>query len=174
MVIKYPTTPPHPYCMLPGPLFLPFITSSLTELPQRYEVFDLSLHFSFFLSQAHFSDLSFRLFYAFLAISIHQLLDLCSWPCHSSGGLSPASHHSGLGSSPGHVMCDLWFKSGVGAGFLLALRFPLPILITPNAPYSSLSSGAGRIDQLVADITNGLNLTLPHKICSCLNSRIHF
>jgi hypothetical protein len=28
-------------------------------------------------------------------------------------------------------------KSGTGAGFLLVLRFPLPILIPPTAPHSS-------------------------------------
>jgi hypothetical protein len=30
-------------------------------------------------------------------------------------------------------------QSGAGAGFLLVLRFPLPILITPTAPHSSSS-----------------------------------
>jgi hypothetical protein len=28
--------------------------------------------------------------------------------CHSSGGLSPASHRGGSSSSTGHVMWDLW------------------------------------------------------------------
>jgi hypothetical protein len=30
-------------------------------------------------------------------------------PCHSSGGLSPASHSGGPGSSTGQVMWDLWW-----------------------------------------------------------------
>jgi hypothetical protein len=42
-------------------------------------------------------------------------------------------------------------QSGTGAGFLLVLRFLLPILIPPTAPHSSLSSGAGTIGQLVAE-----------------------
>jgi hypothetical protein len=35
-------------------------------------------------------------------------------------------------------ICDE--KSGTGAGFLRVLRLPLPILIPPNAPYSSRTS----------------------------------
>jgi hypothetical protein len=46
------------------------------------------------------------------------------------------------------------------AGFLRVLRFSLPILILPAALYSSsLSSGAGTIGQLVANIPNRLSLT---------------
>jgi hypothetical protein len=37
-------------------------------------------------------------------------------------------------------------QSGVGAGFLRVLRFPLPIFIPPNSP-SSQSPGAGTIGQ---------------------------
>jgi hypothetical protein len=32
-------------------------------------------------------------------------------------------------------------QSGTGAGFLRVLQFPLPILIPPNAPYSSIIWG---------------------------------
>jgi hypothetical protein len=38
-------------------------------------------------------------------------------------------------------------KSGVGAGFLGELRFPLPIYIPSASPQSSLSSEAGTIGQ---------------------------
>jgi hypothetical protein len=31
-----------------------------------------------------------------------------SWPCRSSGGQPPASHHGGPGSSPAQVVWDLW------------------------------------------------------------------
>jgi hypothetical protein len=40
-------------------------------------------------------------------------------------------------------------QSGIGTGFLLVLRFPLPVIIPPNAPYSS--SEAGTVGQLVVD-----------------------
>jgi hypothetical protein len=49
-------------------------------------------------------------------------------------------------------------QSGIGAGFLRVLQFPLPILIPPTAPHSS-SSGAGTIGQIVADVPNGPSLT---------------
>jgi hypothetical protein len=35
-------------------------------------------------------------------------------------------------------------QSGVGAGFLLVLQFPLPIFIPPNSPFSQ-SPGAGTV-----------------------------
>jgi hypothetical protein len=47
-------------------------------------------------------------------------------------------------------------QSGTGADFLRVLRFRLPILILPTAPHSS---GAGTIDQLVADVPSGVS---PH------------
>jgi hypothetical protein len=48
-------------------------------------------------------------------------------------------------------------QSGNGAGFLSVFWFSLPILIPPTAPHSpSLSSGAGIIGQLVADVPTGL------------------
>jgi hypothetical protein len=53
--------------------------------------------------------------------------------------------------------------SSTGAGFLLVLRFPLPIL-NSTAPHSPLSSGAGTIDQLVAHVPSGLSVTPPHEI----------
>jgi hypothetical protein len=33
-------------------------------------------------------------------------------------------------------MWDLWWTSGTGSGFLRVLRFSLPVLIPPTAPYS--------------------------------------
>jgi hypothetical protein len=39
-------------------------------------------------------------------------------------------------------------QSGTGACFLRLLRLPLPILIPPTTPHSSLSSGSDTIDQL--------------------------
>jgi hypothetical protein len=40
------------------------------------------------------------------------------------------------GSIPVLVIWDLWWtKSGTGASLLRVLRFPLPILIPPTAPY---------------------------------------
>jgi hypothetical protein len=61
----------------------------------------------------------------------------------------PASHRGGPGSNPGLVMWDFVMdKSGARAGFLLELRFPLPIYITSASPQSSsLSPEAGIIGQ---------------------------
>jgi hypothetical protein len=72
-----------------------------------------------------------------------------TWPRHSSGGYSPASHRGGQGSNPGLVIWDFVMdKSGAGAGFLQELRFRLPIYITSTSPQSSsLSPEAGTIGQ---------------------------
>jgi hypothetical protein len=51
-------------------------------------------------------------------------------------------------------------QSGTGRGFLRVLRFPLLILIPPNAPYSS---GAGTTVQIVTDVPTELSLTPPHE-----------
>jgi hypothetical protein len=45
-------------------------------------------------------------------------------PCHSSGCLSPASHHDGLGSIPGQVMWDLWWTKWHWGSFSRVLTFP--------------------------------------------------
>jgi hypothetical protein len=47
-------------------------------------------------------------------------------------------------------------RSGSGAGFLRVLRFPLPVLIPPTAPHSSIIR-----DWIVADVPSGLSLTPP-------------
>jgi hypothetical protein len=53
-------------------------------------------------------------------------------------------------------------QSGIGVCFLRVLEFPLPILNPPNAPHP-LSSGAGTVGQIVADLPSGLS-PLPHEI----------
>jgi hypothetical protein len=77
-----------------------------------------------------------------------------NWSCSSSGGYSLAYDSCDSGSILGKSMRDLgntetrvrarvWScggcfgQSGTGAGFLLVLRFPQPILIPPTAPHSS-------------------------------------
>jgi trimethylamine:corrinoid methyltransferase-like protein len=55
-------------------------------------------------------------------------------------------------------------QSGARAGFLQVLRFPLPILIPPAAPYSSSITRAGTIGQLVAEVPSGLSLTPLRKL----------
>jgi hypothetical protein len=57
-----------------------------------------------------------------------------------------------------YVICG--GQSGTGVGFLRVLPFPLSILIPSTAPHSS---GAGTIDQLVADVPSGLSLTAPQE-----------
>jgi hypothetical protein len=49
-------------------------------------------------------------------------------------------------------------QSGTGAGILRVLQFPVPI---PNSHH--LSSGAGTIGQLVADVPSGLSVTPPQE-----------
>jgi hypothetical protein len=36
------------------------------------------------------------------------------------------------------IMWKLWWTSGTGPGFLQVLRLPLPIIIPPTTPYSSI------------------------------------
>jgi hypothetical protein len=64
---------------------------------------------------------------------------------------------AGFPPRSGHGICG--GQSGTRAGFLQVLRYPLPILIPPNAPYSSFE--AGTMGQLVADVPSGLSLTAP-------------
>jgi hypothetical protein len=55
-------------------------------------------------------------------------------------------------------------QSGIGARFLRILRFLLPILIPPTLHiHHHLSSGAGTIGQLLADVPSGLSLTPPQE-----------
>jgi hypothetical protein len=51
-------------------------------------------------------------------------------------------------------------QSSTGAGFLRVLRFPPPVLIPESL---SVSSGAGTIGQIVADVLSGLSLTPPQE-----------
>jgi hypothetical protein len=50
-------------------------------------------------------------------------------------------------------------QSGTGAGFLWVLRFPLPFSFHRLFLTHHLSSGAGTIGQLVADVSSGHSLT---------------
>jgi hypothetical protein len=50
-------------------------------------------------------------------------------------------------------------QSGIGAGFVLVLRFPLPIV--PSISPSSCSPGASTIGLLVATVPSGPNWTPP-------------
>jgi hypothetical protein len=56
-------------------------------------------------------------------------------------------------------------QSGTVAGFLRVLRFPPPILIPPTAPHSSssISTVAGTVGQIVADVPSGLSPTPPQE-----------
>jgi hypothetical protein len=81
-------------------------------------------------------------------------------PCHSSGGQSPASHCGVLGSSPGQVMWDLWWRTWHWDKFPSSTSVSLPILIPlmlrTHHHHHHLSSGAGTIGQLLADVPSGL------------------
>jgi hypothetical protein len=54
-------------------------------------------------------------------------------------------------------------QSGTGAGFLRVLRFPLPILSPPTAPYSSSIILGWYNRPTVADVPSGLSLTPPRE-----------
>jgi hypothetical protein len=88
-----------------------------------------------------------------------------TWPCHSSGGCSPASHRGGLGSSPGQVMWDLWWTKWYWG------RFSPGISVSSVNSHSTDCStfiiichpGLVQIVQLVADVPSGLSLTPPQR-----------
>jgi hypothetical protein len=63
-------------------------------------------------------------------------------PHHSWSGLSLASHRGGPGSRPGLASWICGGESGVGAGFLRVLRFPLPKPFILRTSPSSQSPGA--------------------------------
>jgi hypothetical protein len=48
-----------------------------------------------------------------------------------------------------------------GAGFLLVHRFPLPVLIPPNAPLFSSTIRIGIVGPVVTGLPSGLSLTSP-------------
>jgi hypothetical protein len=85
-------------------------------------------------------------------------------PCHSSGSCSSASHICGPGSRQGQVVWDLWWTKWHWG------RFP-PSTSVPFFQFSfhrllhihRLSSGAGTIGQIVADVPSGLSLTSPQE-----------
>jgi hypothetical protein len=71
-----------------------------------------------------------------------------------------ASHCGGRDSSPGQSMWDLWWTKWHWGRFSLSTWVPLPILIPPTAPHSSsVSSGAGTVGQIGAQVPSGLSLT---------------
>jgi hypothetical protein len=81
-------------------------------------------------------------------------------PSHSSGGKSPASHRGGPGSSPVHVIWDLWWtKCYWRQAFSEYFGFPCQfsfhrLLHTPH-----LSFEAGTTGQIVVEVPSGLSLT---------------
>jgi hypothetical protein len=75
-------------------------------------------------------------------------------------------HHTAVAWVRSQVMsCGICGgRNGTGAGFLRVLRFPLPVLIPPNVPYSSsYTSVPGTTSQLAADVPNGRSLTPRHE-----------
>jgi hypothetical protein len=79
-------------------------------------------------------------------------------PCHSSGGLSPASHRGGPGSSPGQVMWNLWWTVALEQVFSEYFGFPCQFSFNQLFRTHHLSSVAGTIGQFVADVPSGLRL----------------
>jgi hypothetical protein len=54
------------------------------------------------------------------------------------------------------------WQSGTGAGFLLVLGFPCKFSFH-RLLHTQVSTGDGTIDQILADVPNGLSLTTPQK-----------
>jgi hypothetical protein len=77
--------------------------------------------------------------------------------------------HSWIPTAAARVQSRVWWseicggQSGVGAGFLRVLWFPLPF-IPPNSP-SSESPRAGTIGQWVADVPSGPSLDSTPPLC---------
>jgi hypothetical protein len=91
----------------------------------------------------------------FVPCLIYHYLNTNWWPCHSSGGQSPASHRGG----PGHVgfVVD---KVALGQVFSKHFGFPYQSFHWLLHAYHP-SSGAGTIGQIVVVILNKLSPT-PH------------
>jgi hypothetical protein len=70
-------------------------------------------------------------------------------------------------------MWDLWWTKWHWGRFSLSTLVSLPIFIPTTAPHihHHLSSRAGTIGQLVANVSSGLSLTPPHE--TKLRRRIH-
>jgi hypothetical protein len=86
-----------------------------------------------------------------------------------------------LSTAAARVRAQVWSsgfcggQSGVGAGFLPVLRFPLPFFIPPNSPSSSQSPGAGTIGHSVADVPSGPSMdSTPHYANEKKNPRPNF
>jgi hypothetical protein len=80
-------------------------------------------------------------------------------PCLSSGRKSPSSHSGGPGWSPGQAIWDLWCAKCHWGRFSPSTYISSAIFIPPT---HHLSSGSGKIGQLVADVPSGLSL-IPHE-----------
>jgi hypothetical protein len=82
-------------------------------------------------------------------------------PCHSYRRLVASFQPRGRGSSPGQVMWDVLDKMTLGQGFSEYLSFPCQFSFHRLLHIHNLSSGAGKIGQLVADVPSELSLTPP-------------
>jgi hypothetical protein len=81
-------------------------------------------------------------------------------PCQSSGGQSPASHRGGPGSIPGHVGLVV-YKVELGKVFSKYFAFPWQFSFHRLLHTHRLSSVAGTIGQLVAEVPGELSLIPP-------------
>jgi hypothetical protein len=76
-----------------------------------------------------------------------------------------ASHRGGSGSIPGQVMWDLWWTKWHW-GLVFSEYFDFPCQFSFHRLlhiHHHLSSGAGTIGQLVAELPSGLSLTPPQE-----------
>jgi hypothetical protein len=67
----------------------------------------------------------------------------------------------GPGSNPGQVIWDLWWEVELGQVFSEYFGFPCQFSFHRLLHTHRLSSGAGTIGQLVADVPSGLSLNPP-------------
>jgi hypothetical protein len=69
-------------------------------------------------------------------------------------------------------MRDLWWAKWHWSGFFRVLWLPLPILIPPTVDTHHVSSWAGTISQIVADVPNGFSLTPPQEAKKIIKHQI--
>jgi hypothetical protein len=99
------------------------------------------------------------------------LVTLLNRAFHSSGGWSPASQSDGPGSIPGQVMWDWWWTKWHWGRFSPSTSVSLANSFSAVFhTHHHLSSGAGTIGQIVADVPSGLSFAPPQETRNTLHS----
>jgi hypothetical protein len=164
-----------------------FYFAQMLLVSTKFHVLKLSIQrFAFFFTQKSVDKpmaVQISLDYSFLDVH-HKLksrlihvcrpclfgLSVCSWPNIRKRGRATAqavSRRLRTAAACVRAWVTSWFVVAkvIGTGFLRVLRFPCQFIFHRLLHiHHHLSSGAGTIGQLVADVPNGLSLTGPHEI----------